>query len=323
MTRQQMPWDDIPVPLVDINRRLAAVDMHAPASWAMDHEGRRLFVLELDGDHRYEYQKNFLTIKGIQIELRELQSGKQLLVLALDNEQFIDLFHVLCNSLLVELVESTSSASALETTFNHLRRWRAFLSGRNARVLSPEEVRGLFAEIWFFLELVHSSLGPSVAVAGWYGPERVQQDFIFSDRAVEIKSLIGADPNTVRISSENQLESLQSHLYLLIVFIKESQEESSQSLNQIIAEAQRIMAGSDVAFEFESKLAAFGYIPLQEYNHPKFTVVDKQSYEVNEQFPRITRSELQTGITSVRYQIELEQLTPFRCEYDLLFRGVS
>lgn len=323
MTRQQLPWDDIPVPLVDINRRLAAVDMHAPASWAVDHKGRRLFVLELDGDYRKKYQQNVLKIQGIEIDLRVSQNGNQLLVLALDSEQFVDLFHVLCNSLLVELIESTSSASALETTINHLRRWRAFLSGRNARVLSLEEVRGLFAEIWFFLELVYTPLGPKGAVTGWYGPERVQQDFIFCDRAVEVKSLIAADPRTVRVSSENQLESSQTYLYLLIVFVKESQEESSQSLNQIIAKAQRIIAGSDVAFEFESKLAAFGYIPLQEYDYPKFALVDKQSYEVNEQFPRITRSELRTGITRVRYQIEIEQLNPFRCEYDLLFRGVS
>jgi hypothetical protein len=322
MTRQ-LPWDDIDVPKLDINRKLVAADMQAPASWGIDRQGRKLFLVELTGDHWTMYHQNVVKVHGLDIDLRSAENGNQFLVLALESEQFVDLFHVLCNSLVAELAQARSSASALETTLNHLRRWRAFLSGRNARILSLEEVRGLFAELWFLLELVYTPLGPKGAVAGWFGPERVQQDFIFCDRAVEVKSLIAADPRTVRVSSENQLESSQTFLYLLIVFVKESQEESSQSLNQIIAEVQRIIAGTDVAFEFESKLAAFGYLPLQEYDHPKFSVVDKQAFKVREEFPRITRSELRTGIMRVRYQIELEQLNPFRCEYDFLVGGVA
>jgi len=254
-------------------------------------------------------------VYGVEIDLRKIEPGAQLLVLSLESEQNVDLFHVLCNSLLAELIDAKSSASALETVLNHLRRWKAFLSGRNARILSPEEIRGLFAELWFLLELLRTALGVEEAVAAWHGPERIQQDFIFADQAVEIKSLVATDPRTVRVSSENQLESSQSRLFLVIVLVKETQDDSGRSLNQVVSEAQAAIGGSDAAFEFESKLAEFGFIPLRQYDHPLFEVVGTQSYEVVEGFPRITRSRLIDGVIRVKYQIELERLEPFKCDY--------
>ncbi|MBX3112003.1 MAG: PD-(D/E)XK motif protein [Fimbriimonadaceae bacterium] len=319
---KHLPWDDIPVPTGEINRRLAAAGMRAPASWAVDHQGRRLFVLELAGDHWSRYQQSAVKVHGLDIDLRSSSSDNQLLVLTLESEQNIDLFHVLCNSLLAELVEARSPASALETALNHLRRWKAFLSSKQARVLSLEEIRGLFAEVWFLLELLGTPAGARGAVGAWHGPERAQQDFIFSDLAVEVKSLVATDPRTVRVSSENQLDSLQKLLYLLIVFVKESRDDSGQSLNQIVAEAQSLIAGTDVAFEFESKLAEFGYIPLREYDHPLLEVVGNQPFRVEDGFPRIIRSQVPNGVIRVKYQIELEHLEPFRCDYQLVLGSV-
>lgn len=319
---QHLPWDDIPVPTDEINRRLAATDMRAPASWAVDHKGRRLFVIELAGDHWNRYHRSAVKVRGLDIDLRSSDGENQLLVLTLESEQNTDLFHVLCKSLLAELVEAKSSASALEIALNHLRRWKAFLSGRQARLLSLEEIRGLFAEIWFLLELMGTKIGSKEAVAAWYGPERIQQDFIFKDQAVEVKSLVATDPRTVRVSSENQLDSAQSNLYLLIVLVKEAQEETGRSLNQIVAEAQSLIAGTEVAFEFETKLAEFGYIPLREYDHPLLDVVGNRSFKVEDGFPRITRSHLPNGVIRVKYQVELEHLEPFKCDYELLLGSV-
>ncbi len=313
---QRLPWDDIGTPNLDINRKLAAADMQVPASWGIDREGHKLFVLELAGDHWARYHQNVVSVHGIAIDLRTADNGSQLLVLTLESEQNADLFFALCSSLLSELIAAQSSASAVETVLNHLRRWKAFMSGRNARVLTNEEVRGLFAELWFLLQLVDTALGPKGAVNAWHGPERVQQDFIFRDQAVEVKSLVAADPRTVRISSENQLDSSQPQLYLLVVYVKEAAARAGQSLNQIVSQALARILGTDAAFEFESKLAEFGYVPLQEYDQPTFEVTGTQAYRVQDSFPRITRSALLDGVVRVTYQIELEHLEPFACEYD-------
>lgn len=313
---QALPWDDIPVPNTGINRRLAAASMLVPASWAVDVRGRRLFILELEGDHSARYLRNALRVTGLNIDLRVHSPRFQMLVLTLESEQNVDLFYKLCDSLLSELASVATPASALEKTLSHLRRWKAFLSGNLARLLSSEEARGLFAEIWFLLQLTESKADIATAVSSWKGPDRLQQDFIFGDQAVEVKSLVATDPRTVRISSEDQLDSVQTRLYLLLLLLKESQDQGSRSLNQIVAEAHSLLAKSDASFEFDSKLAAYGYVPLREYDHPSLIVVGEQSYTVRDSFPRIIRQQLPNGVFRVRYQIQIEHLEPFRCGFE-------
>ena len=41
-----------------------------------------------------------------------------------------------------------------------------------------------------------------------------QQDFIFDNTALEVKTLSGRERNSVRISSEDQLDSLNDRLFL-------------------------------------------------------------------------------------------------------------
>ncbi|MBN0154644.1 PD-(D/E)XK motif protein, partial [Pseudomonas aeruginosa] len=111
------------------------------------------------------------------------------------------------------LEHATDSASSLAISLAHIRRWKTFLSGRSQH-LSIEEVRGLFAEIVFLTELIDRQMSSSDAVEAWLGPERSHQDFIFGNTAVEVKSLSGAERSSVRISSEDQLESLNDALFL-------------------------------------------------------------------------------------------------------------
>lgn len=318
MTNQHLPWDNISVPSFDLNRMLAAPNMVCPASWAVDREGHRLFVIELAGDHRERYERDAVSVHGLKIDLRTgEQPGHQQLLLRLESEQNADLFAVLCRSLLEELTGARSAPSSLEITLNHLRRWKAFFANRNARILSNEEIRGLFAELWFFIELAGTALGPDQAALAWRGPDRVQQDFIFSGQAVEIKSLVSEDPRTVRISSENQLESGEPELFLVVVLLDEVKKDEGRSLNAIVSEALAVANGADAQFHLESKLAQFGYIPLSEYDRLILNVVGTMTYEVEESFPRIVRADLRDGVVRVTYQIQLEHLEPFKCELAL------
>ena len=66
-------------------------------------------------------------------------------------------------------------------------RWRTFLSGRKSRKLSDEEVRGLFGELWILRQVLAFTRDPSETVSAWCGPDKVHQDFIFRDIAIETK----------------------------------------------------------------------------------------------------------------------------------------
>ncbi len=313
------PWDDIAVPGSDFNVRQIAGDMAVPCFWARDASGACLFIVELQGDHAAQYRKNAVTVNGIDIDLRAGDQGQQRLVLSLERQVDRDLFEGLCRSLASSLEHASDSASSLAVSLAHVRRWKTFLAGRSQH-LSADEVRGLFAEITFLLELIDRQMSSAAAVEAWLGPGRSHQDFIFGNTAVEIKSLSGSERSTVRISSEDQLESLNDGLFLRIYRLSSLTDAAGAcSLNEIIGIVQARLSEADAVEAFDRKLVAHGYAPLPDYDAPRFVVSNVRSYFVSDGFPRLMRSQLPTGIANVVYDIRLEAIASYECNSAAVF----
>lgn len=206
------PWDDIAVPESDFNVRQVPGAAAVPCFWGRDTAGDCLFIVELEGDHGVQFRQHRVTVRGIKVDLRSGESNHQRLLLTLDRQVDRDLFAGFCRSLASALEQATDSANALSVALTHIRRWKAFLSGGPQR-LSSEDIRGLFAELAFILELLDRSFTPKAAVEAWLGSEMSQHDYELPNSAVEIKSLSGAERNAVRISSEDQLESMKERLF--------------------------------------------------------------------------------------------------------------
>jgi len=308
------PWDSIAIPSSDFNvRQIAATYVAAPCFWGRDAGGACLFIVELQGDHTAQYRKNMVTVSGIDVDLRFGDQGRQRLVLTLERQVDRDLFEGLCRTLASSLEHATDSASSLAVSLAHIRRWKTFLSGR-AQHLSAEEVRGLFAELTFLLELIDRKMSVNEAVNAWLGPERSHQDFIFGNTAVEIKSVSGTERSVVRISSEDQLESLNDALFLRIYRLSNLVDASGAiSLNDIVTKVQAQLSDADSVEAFDRKLVAHGYAPLPDYDAPRFVVSDVHSYRVSGDFPRLMRSRLPAGIANVTYDIKLETIVIHEC----------
>ena len=321
MMPDSSPWDDISVPGADFNVRQVPGETAVPCFWGRDTAGACLFIVELQGDHTVQYRKNAVTVHGINVDLRGGESGQQSLVLTLEKQVDRDLFEGLCRTLTSALERATDSASSLAVALAHIRRWKAFLSGRS-QLLSAEEVRGLFAELTFLLELIDRQASTTAAVEAWLGSEKSHQDFIFGNTAVEIKSLSGTERSTVRISSEDQLETLNDALFLRIYRLSSLPDAArAQSLNEIVAAVQTRLAEAEAIEAFDRKLVAHGYAPLPDYDGPRFVVSDAHSYRVGDGFPRLIRSQLPTGIDRVAYDIRLETIAPFECDGAAVFGG--
>lgn len=316
---ESSPWDDIAVPGADFNVRQVAVRTAVPCFWGRDAGGACLFIVELQGDHAAQYRKNAVTVNGIDVDLRAGDQGQQHLVLALERQVDRDLFEGLCRTLASSLEHATDSASSLAVSLAHIRRWKTFLSGRSQH-LSIEEVRGLFAEIVFLTELIDRQMSSSAAVEAWLGPERSHQDFIFGNTAVEVKSLSGAERSSIRISSEDQLESLNDALFLRVYRLSSLADAAgARSLNEIVAAVQARLGEADAVEAFDRKLVAHGYAPLPDYDEPRFVVSDVRSYRVGDGFPRLMRSQLPTGIANVAYDIRLETIASYECDEAAIF----
>lgn len=321
MMSRTSPWDSVPTPAADYTVVRVANLKGVPIYWGRDTAAQCLLIVELTGDHTEQLRSESVTLNGIGVDMRLGDSpGRQRLILTLARHVDTDLFQGLCETLIDSLREVDDSATALAVALAHLKRWKAFLSGRRT-VLSPEQVRGLLAELQMMRSLYAARMTPPMAVDAWCGADRVQQDFIFGDMAVEVKSLSGKERNSVRISSEDQLESLTSNLYLAVYRLSELPDSTqSMSLNDLVGQIETELADAQALEEFSRKLSAYGYAPLHDYDSPRFTVSDLKTYRVVEGFPRLIRSGIPNGIARLSYDIELETIRPFECNSSDILR---
>lgn len=315
MTESSMPWDDIKTPKHDYNIRKILNTGFVKANWAKDPRGCFLLILELMGNHTEEFLRHDTMVQGINIDLRSgLTECDQILVLTLERNVDQDLFFSLCKTLLESLKPVTDYNVAVSVAMANIKRWKAFLSGKKRRLLSSEEVRGLFAELHFLVQLYGNLLEKGEAVGSWHGPERAQQDFIFRDTVVEVKSISGRDRNVIRISSEDQLDSLCSRIFLTAFRLVEAPDlPKAMSLNDLVKMVSDSLPSGDILTEFEDKVSAYGYVELRDYDQPKFMVPEQITFFVQGDFPRLIRSQLPDGIRKVSYEIEIEKLTAFKC----------
>ena len=100
------------------------------------------------------------------------------------------------------------------------------MAGKKGGVLSVEEIRGLFGELNFLQQLLDHARTEHDALASWEGPESTQQDFIFDNTVLKVKTLSGRERNSVRISSEDQLDSLNDRFFLKAGRLSEPQNQT-------------------------------------------------------------------------------------------------
>lgn len=312
---RKAPWDEMKTPDSDYTVRYVPTLGDATLCWGKDVQGQCLFIVQLEGDHTEQFRKNATTVNGIEVDLRQLpEPGKQGLILTLEKHVDRDLFHGLCQTLIRNLDGVSDPAAALGVALNHIKRWKAFLAGKRTRVLSAEEVRGLFAELSFLRLLKEKHLTDAQAVEAWCGPDRMHQDFIFDDTAVEVKSISGRDRSIVRVSSEDQLETVSEHLFLKVYRLTDDPNGApSQSLNELVSSIGDELRDADAIENYWRKLATYGYVEIRDYDSPKFLVNSSSAYRVEDDFPRMVRLKLPDGVVNVKYNLQLEKIAKFEC----------
>jgi hypothetical protein len=318
----RLPWDEIGIPTRDYIVRKIATASAIPLFWGRDTSGRCLAIIELEGDFAEAFRRGVVELHGINVDLRDSDAQQQRLVLTLDRNVDQDLFLGLCQTLINALEPMTTSFQALTVTLAHIRRWRAFLAARKSRRLSDEEVRGLWTELHYMRALYACRLTPPVTVDAWTGADMRQQDFIFDNTAIEVKSLHGRDRNTVRISSEDQLSTVVDDLFLVTHRLAVTDDDTGAlSLNALVELIESELGDGEALEQFSQKLADFGYLPITAYDTPEFVVAERQAYRVKGDFPRLVRAELPSGITRVSYEIELEAMKNFEADDNEVLKG--
>jgi len=127
-------------------------------------------------------------------------------------------------------------------------------------------------------------------------------------------------PQTVRITSERQLDTTGvGDLFLHVVVVDEREvspesENPGLSLPALITVIRAALAADTMALvEFNDRLIEAGWIDLQaaRYEGRRLTPRQELTFRVTGDFPRLTEQQLPAGVGDVDYALSLAACTPF------------
>ena len=245
--------------------------------------------------------------------------GQPHLGVRLTDSSFADVFTALAEDVAPRVAATSSPQAAAASLLGRLRRWQKFLAVGMAG-LSPEQQRGLYGELHTLRQYFLPCFGPETAVAAWRAPRRTHQDFQLASGAVEVKTTIAKQPQSVRITSERQLDEAGiPALFLHVVLLDEREVEGvrasvGEGLPDIVRALRQVLQTTAAATEtFDDRLLDAGYLEADapRYENRRFTLRREHTFRVGRGFPCLVEENLPTGVGDVSYALNLAACEPF------------
>lgn len=247
---------------------------------------------------------------------QQRQDGSWLMALRLRQLGLEPVFGRLCQDL-VDTANGVGDEKELISLFrDRLNLWRRlFLQGANG-LLQIYQIKGLVAELLVLEDMLKDGKrGQAEIVIGWKGPIRGEQDFLFSDLAIEVKA-IGPGVDAVSISSLNQLDA-SVPMSLLVMVLRQASpgEHGAISLNGLVTRIEEfIVPNPEVLRHFRERLLEAGYVEHEFYDTVLFEDMSWSTFYVRRDFPRLVPNVVPAGIESASYAITLDSIGAFKVE---------
>lgn len=247
-----------------------------------------------------------------QIDVQQFV-GKEFntVVFSLLDDSADSLFVQLCQ----DLVNVTIGIDNQETGYcvlrNRYNQWRRLFVNANTNLLSEFQILGLIGELIFLKDFMFDRYGQTTAVKGWSGPELTHKDFSYDDCWFEVKTLYDSS-SSVKISSLEQLDSSANGNLIVFKMEKMSPEFEGIRINNLVGSIVNILEDMENQDLFVNKLKQYGYSIRQEYDAFVFQIKSQLFYTVSTDFPKLTRSQLDSAILKATYEISLLGIDRFR-----------
>ncbi len=277
-------------------------------------DDRRVFLLRVQRT-ALPLREELPETRGLEILSATLPSdgpAHASLGLILKEERFKDIFTALVDDLSRYIALQENDQSAVTTFINRMQRWQKFLES-HAEGLSDEAQRGLYGELHFLREHVLPELGAQ-GVFSWTGAQRTPQDFQFVNCAVEVKTSIAKQLQTLRITNERQLDDSYLHALFLHHLSLETLRGTGETLVEIITSLRNTLGPDHVTLQkFEEALVDAGYLDTHahRYSTVGYSIRESNFFRVTEGFPRIVEADLCSGVGDVSYCISVAECKHF------------
>jgi hypothetical protein len=272
-----------------------------------EYTGERLLVLLTDIEPPV-----FPQGQSIKIVKSKRGDGKWSVVFKLLNEDLRKIFSQLCDDIIESSRGCFNTSSGGSFIFNRYQRWKKLLEKGFSDVMDESRLRGLVGELLFLDELI-IRFGADVSINSWLGPFGEDQDFRFSDRWYEVKT-IRPGANKVTISSVEQLDLASYNGELIVNYLDDTSSHEPGAFNpiELVQRIQNKISNSQLKDRFDSIIENFGLFLLEEeYAQYYFSFRKNLRFQVIEGFPLIRRENLNSGIVNLKYEISLSSLSPF------------
>lgn len=247
---------------------------------------------------------------------QQRKDGSWLMVLRLRQNGLETVFGRLCQDL-ADAAEGVPDEKALVVLFRErLNLWKKLFQHGGSGFLQPHEIKGLIAEM-LVLELLIRDGERDVheTVSGWIGPLGADQDFMYSDRAIEVKA-IGPGAESISISSLEQLDcAVPMDLILATLRPATPGEPGAIGLNALAARIEGMIAESPEALNiFKERLLEARYVEHEFYETVLFEPTSIAAYSVRDTFPKLVRDMVPPGIVGATYSIGIDSIADFRSD---------
>jgi hypothetical protein len=267
--------------------------------------------------------------RGLELQIVSI-AGATHLAVRLRDAASADVFTALADDVAPRVAAATRTVDAVTALLGRLRRWQQFLAAAQVG-LSREEERGLWGELHTLKTHLIASLGAAEAVAAWKAGSAAHQDFQCPAGALEVKTTAAKQPQSVRITSERQLDDTGvGELFLHVVAIDEREvapvgTAPGTSLPVLVGELRIVLAATATLAVFEDRLMECGYFDLHapRYEGRRRTVRSEQTFRVAEGFPRLTETMLPPGVGDTSYAVSLAACAPFSTGIPEMLAAIS
>ena len=310
------PWREIEPPSIADSVTARRVDAELPWGFFWARGADRSVLLTLSHGAESAPVTPLPKLRDIEVTLSPPdQTNTQILAFKLLDSAQRDIFQTLCRDIIAIAARAESEAEAVSVALMRTWRWHHLLRGGGA-LLSPEEQKGLLGELLVLERLLLPQMGASAAVTAWRGPLGSPKDFEIGRVAIEVKARRAGATPSVAITSEDQLdESGVDALFLFVVELDEAPEDAVDGFT-VMDVADRVRQhlfalDPGAAGVFEAMTVAAGLGPEDDYSHYRWLEGQSHVYLVAGEFPRITGSDVRSGVSHVRYTVSLHNCEPF------------
>ena len=249
--------------------------------------------------------------KLIDVHLKRREDRKLALSFDLIDLAYAPMFTIFCKDMIV-VCERAGKDMAISSALVRWKYWKEMFGKKKSQLLDKQEIKGLLGELYVLKHRMIPAYGCRDAVKSWMGPLAGHKDFEIRRTWYEIKTINDGAVQII-VSSLEQLESeIDGHLILVRVDETSESNEKALNLNKMILQITDMIEDPEVLEEFRTKLDNVGYTADGEYDRSNYIVKGSDMYLVNDEFPRLRRSEMNNAIGNVKYTILLAGITAFK-----------